>query len=387
MTVTAPAPARKPLARDLAVALLVAALLEVGSAASSTDDDLLPPPDPAGRLLVTAGALSLTFHRMAPLPVFTLNVGADLAYRMLGDRPAPLPLGVLVALVAVSLAGRPLVSGAAAAGYVAALVAGALTGVTPLDDVQLYVHLVSVAGAVLVGHGVALGGARAGLAEQQAAELARGQESRTLAAVEQEQARIAREVHDIVAGGMSVVVAQAAAARRVADREARAAVDALSCIETVGRDALDGLRRLLDLLRTDGLRAQRSPPPDLRRLPWLVDQVRRAGLPVELVVRGTPRQLPATVELNAYRIVQEALTNSLRHAGPTQATVTLTYAAESLGVEVRDQGHGAATSSVPGYGLIGMRERATTLGGDLAAGPDAGEGFRVTARLPAGSSG
>ena len=143
----------------------------------------------------------------------------------------------------------------------------------------------------------------------------------------------------------------------------------------------------MSLLRTDPGCPDRTPQPALDRLPPLLDQVRRAGVPVELVIRGQPRPLPATVELNAYRIVQEALTNTLKHAGPTRATVTLDYEGEALGVEVTDEGSGPVPNGRPrppstGFGLLGMQQRAALLGGQLVAGPEQGSGFRVTVRLP-----
>jgi signal transduction histidine kinase len=207
------------------------------------------------------------------------------------------------------------------------------------------------------------------------------------AAVEQEQARIAREVHDIVAHDVSVIVAQAAVTRRVFPTQPQKAVDALASIEALGRDALDGLRRLVTLVRSPHPEDENSPQPTLERLPSLLAQVRRAGLPVRLTIRGTPRPLPVTVELNAFRIVQEALTNSLKHAGPTRATVVLDYRGDSLDVEVRDAGLGSspATPSA-GYGLIGMQQRASMLGGQLVAGSVDGHGFRVSARLPLAES-
>jgi signal transduction histidine kinase len=188
----------------------------------------------------------------------------------------------------------------------------------------------------------------------------------------------------MVSNEVNVIVAQASAARRVLDRQPQAAAPALAAIESVGRDALEGLRRLLTVLRTEHAPADR-PPPGLDRLPWLLDQVRRAGLPVESTVRGTPRPLPPVVELEAFRIVQEALTNSLKHAGPTCATVTLDYGDEFLRVDVHDHGSAGGPTSPPGYGLISMRERAELLGGHLRAGPDAELGFRVTAHLPVGN--
>lgn len=380
--------ARYVLSQDLRLALLVALLMVVGSGVSLEDDFNLTVtaagsvlPGPYAMLLVLAGSLPLAFRRFAPLTVLVLTVSASLAYQALGQRPEPLPISVLVALYTVAVLWRPLVASLAAAAYVLAFCLGALSGLAPLTDDQLYIDLVSVVATVMVGYGVALGHARAGMAEQRAAELAREQEGRTQAAVAKEQARIAREVHDIIAHDVSVMVAQARAGRRVFATKPEVAADALASIEAVGRDALDGLRRLVTLLRTDVEQSERSPQPSLDRLPWLLDQVRRAGLPVTLTVRGVHRPLPATVELNAFRIVQEALTNILKHAGPTGAVVTLDYGDAELGVEVRDRGRGSVSSPSPGYGLISMQQRARMLGGDLVARPER-NGFVVAARLP-----
>jgi signal transduction histidine kinase len=368
--------------RDLPLAVAVAVLLEVGFLVSLTEDEeALASPNSAGRLLLTAGALSLTFRRIAPVTVFFVNGTADLAYEALDFRPTPLPLGVLIALYTVAVRRRPLIAGVCTGCYVTALLFASLEGITVIDDDQVYVNLVSVAGTAMFGYGVALGRLRATLAEQHATELAREEGTRTRLAVAREQARIAREVHDIVANEVNVIVAQAAAARRVLDRQPHAAAPALASIEAVGRDALDGLRRLLAVLRAEHAPTD-APPPGLEHLPWLLVHLERAGLPVELTIRGTPRPLSPVVELEAFRIVQEALTNSLKHAGPTCATVAIEYGDEFLRVDVRDHGEGGHTSSTLGYGLISMRQRATLLGGNLDAGPDTERGFRVTAQLP-----
>jgi signal transduction histidine kinase len=387
---SSPADARDVLAQDLRLALLVALLLMVGSGVSLEDDfnlsvttseDWSSLPGPYTLLLVLAGSLPLTFRRTAPLTVLTMTVVASLAYQAMGQRPEPLPVGVLVAMYTVAVVRRPFIASLAAAAYVLAFTVGAVTGWAPLTDDQFYIDLVSVVATVMVGYGVALGQARATVAEQRTAELARQQEGRTQAAVAQEQARIAREVHDIVAHDVSVMVAQAGAARRVFAAQPQVAADALASIEAVGRDALDGLRRLVNLLRTDLEQSGRSPQPTLDRLPWLLEQVQRGGLTVTLDIRGARRPLPATVELNAYRIVQEALTNILKHAGPTDATVLLDYGQDELHVEVRDRGRGSVQRPSPGYGLISMQQRARMLGGFLVAAP-ADEGFTVSARLP-----
>jgi signal transduction histidine kinase len=386
MTALTPPSGGTRLSRDLSLAVLVAGLQVIGSSVSlDPDNQTAPAPGEAGMLVLLTGALALTFRRAAPLLVLAVNIAASQAYQLLDHQPLPLPLAVLVALYTVAV-GRPLLGGCAGAAYGVAFAVGSLNAAVPLDDDHLFTYLVSTVATVAVGYGVALGRARATLAEQRTAELAREHDARTRAAVEQEQARIAREVHDIVANDVSVIVAQAAAARRVFDQQPSNAAAALASIEAVGRDALDGLRRLMGLLRSTSLPTDRSPQPSLARLPWLVSQVQRAGLPVDLTIRGNPRPLPATLELNAYRIVQEALTNSLKHANPTRATVVLDYGDEFLHVDVRDQGQDAGHSAVPatsgGYGLISMQQRVAMHGGDLAAGSHDGQGFEVSARFP-----
>jgi signal transduction histidine kinase len=393
-TPTATPPERSVSGKDVLLALLVGALLLIGSGISLHDDfqilvsgvaDNAWLPGYDGLLLVFAGSLPLAVRRLAPLTVLAVVAAASLGYQALGYRPEPLPLGVLVALYTVAVLRRPLVGGAAAAVYAVALTAGALLHWTVLDDDQFFVDLVAVVATVSIGYGVALSGARATLAEQRAADVARDRDEHTRAVVEQEQARIAREVHDIVAHDVSVMVMQAAAARRVFDSQPQKAADALASVESLGRDALDGVRRLVGLVRTDGDGAERSPQPTLERLPSLVEQVRRAGLTVDLEVSGTPYPLPATVELNAFRIVQEALTNSLKHADSTRTAVFVEYRPDELRLEVRDHSRrrGRVDDVRPSarYGLVSMQQRATLLGGQLETGPY-DDGFRVAARLP-----
>jgi signal transduction histidine kinase len=378
--------------RDAVVALAVAALLVLGSDVRVQDDLWAAWPRMTGRLVPPAGvtvlllaeSLPLVFRRVAPLPVLAVCAAASLGLEALGA-PTPLPLGVLVAIYTVAVRYRPIVSVGAAAAYVALLGVGVATGAAPITDDLFYEYLVGVIASVMVGYGVALSRARARLAERRSAELTSEQEQRTRSAVAQEQSRIAREVHDIVAHDVSVIVAQAAVARRSLPEDDGAA-QTLGAIETAGRDALDGLRRLMHLLRSDGADALR-PQPTLDGLPDLISQVRLAGLPVELVVEGDARRLPGTVETNAYRIVQEALTNALKHAGPARTIVLLRYGPESLDIEVRDDGRGpAAAASVPardgGFGLVSMQQRAALLRGWLDAGPTGSGGFRVVAQLP-----
>ncbi len=211
----------------------------------------------------------------------------------------------------------------------------------------------------------------------------------TAEAVRQERARIARELHDVVAHEMTVATIQSAAAQRlmgVDDEEARKAAREA---EQAGHDGLVELRRLLGLLRTDEP-AGRTPQPSLTQLGALVDQMVEAGLHVDVDIEGEPRMLPPGMDLNAYRIVQESLTNSLKHGGPdTTATVTITYRPEMVDIKIVDDGRGAASSlidSASGHGLISMRERATALGGSFDAGPRHGGGFRVATSIPCDNS-
>jgi signal transduction histidine kinase len=206
-------------------------------------------------------------------------------------------------------------------------------------------------------------------------------------AVTEEQARIAREMHDVIAHSVSVIVVQAAAADDVFDARPDQARAALRSIETAGRDAMLELRRLLAGVRSGPDSDAADAAPGLERLDELAEPLRSAGLEVAVHRDGLPRSLPARVDLSAYRIVQEALTNTLRHAGATRADVTVRYTADMLEVDVLDDGRASASSARPpcdggGYGIAGMRERVAMLGGTLEAGAGPGGGYRVCARLP-----
>jgi signal transduction histidine kinase len=206
-------------------------------------------------------------------------------------------------------------------------------------------------------------------------------------AVSDEQARIARELHDVIAHSVSVIVVQAAAADDVFNRRPDQARAALRSIERAGREALAELRRLLGAVRPAAGADPSAPQPGLQRVDELAEPVRAGGLEVVVRHEGDPAPLPAGVDLSAYRIVQEALTNTLRHARATRAEVLLRYRPDELEVEVRDDGREAvAQGAGGGHGLVGMRERASLLGGTLEAGPLPGGGYRVHARLPTGAA-
>jgi signal transduction histidine kinase len=201
-------------------------------------------------------------------------------------------------------------------------------------------------------------------------------------AVVEERARIARELHDAIAHNVSMMVVQAGAERRVLDGGQGSTREVLETIEQIGRGALTEMRRLVGMLRSDN-GDPLAPQPALTDLATLASQVGEAGLPVELVFEGERRELPVGIELSAYRIVQEALTNALKHAGDARATVRVRYGADSLELEIVDDGAGAA-APVPsgGHGLVGMRERVALYGGQLDAGRQPSGGFRVRVLLP-----
>ena len=204
-------------------------------------------------------------------------------------------------------------------------------------------------------------------------------------AVAEERARIARELHDLVAHNVSVMVIQAGAERHALPDEQAATRATLESIEQSGRQALAEARRLLGMLRRDGEREQLEPQPGIEQIDVLVEQVQKAGLAVDLAVDGEPVALPAGLDLCVYRVVQEGLTNALKHAGRAHAEVRLRYAPRALDVEISDDGAGgAANGDGAGHGLIGMRERVALYGGSLDAGPRAGGGFAIHAHLPLG---
>jgi signal transduction histidine kinase len=205
-------------------------------------------------------------------------------------------------------------------------------------------------------------------------------------AVTQERVRIARELHDIVAHAMSVMVVQAGAARTVVGDDPEAARAAIGRIEETGREGLREMRRLIGILKGGGDGADLTPQPGLERLEPLLDSIRGAGVPVESVVHGEPRPLPAGIDLAAYRFVQEALTNVVKHAGGASARVSFEWSPDALVVEVADDGRGApAERASAGHGLVGMRERVALYGGSLEGGPRPGGGFVVRATLPDGA--
>ena len=218
------------------------------------------------------------------------------------------------------------------------------------------------------------------------AELAAERDARARAAVEAERMRIAHELHDVVAHNVSVMTIQATAASRILASDPDAARDALASVERTGRETVDEMRILLGVLRERGVAELFAPQPGIAELDALAERVANAGLPVEVVVEGRPRPLAAGLDLAAYRIVQEALTNALKHAGGAHARVTVRYTDTALELEVVDDGAGGGAGGGTGNGLVGMKERVAMYGGQVEMGSRREGGWELRARLPVGST-
>jgi signal transduction histidine kinase len=232
--------------------------------------------------------------------------------------------------------------------------------------------------------GLALGSQLTAAAQaiQRAEHLEREREAEARAAVAEERARIARELHDVVGHSVSVMTVQASAVRRLLTPEQEREREALLVVEQTGREALAEMRRLVGVLRRPEEAPALVPQPSLEHVRKLVEQTREAGLPTQLSVEGEASPLPAGIDLTAYRLVQEGLTNALKHANATQAEVLVRYEGDGVELVVRDNGTGEGNGGGSGHGLVGMRERVSVCGGQLEAGPSALGGYELRAHLP-----
>jgi len=341
-------------------------------------------PDVLGALLLVMSALPIAWRRRAPLVVLALTGVSAFGYEILGYATSIAPVGLLVTLYTVGAHCDRRRSRIAA---LLTAIGLALVLVLARWDVtigSIISNAVVFGTAWLLGDNVQTRRAYVASLRERAETAEQTRAAEAQRAVAEERNRIARELHDVVAHSMSVMVVQAGAARRIVDRDPDQATEAIGAIEATGRQALTEMRRLLGVLRDDGAAAM-APQPSLGGLEDLVDEVREAGLTVSIEVEGEARPLPAGIDLSAYRIVQEALTNALKHGGPeTQVRIVIAYGDDEVSVEVLDDGRGAAAPLVDGggHGLIGMRERAEVCGGHLTAGPRPGGGYAVRARLP-----
>ncbi|MFI1411036.1 sensor histidine kinase [Streptomyces sp. NPDC020707] len=397
-----------PAVTDAGLALLFTAGAFVPLAPLPSAAPQLRTPDALFFVLALLSALPLAVHRRFPLPVLLVMTAAVAAIQARhyiphlsgpqGTSIGPSYLGVATAVLLTARRGTPRTATLVVAVVIpAAAVTEAVLAPDGHRIATLLADSVLLVGAWALGR---LTRARAAIRDQaleRAAALERAQEANARAAVMEERARIARELHDIVAHNVSLMVVQTIAADRIQDRDGDKAHELHGTIEETGRATVTELRRLLDVLRTedeaDADPSKEPPQPTVEALPALVDAVRAAGLTVDFTTTGTPAELPAGSHLTVYRIVQEGLTNTLKHAGHTHAELTVTWERRHRRLTVRlcddgpRPGEGAPPRPAglpdgPGHGLLGMRERIGAVGGSLHTGPRPGGGFCVHAVVP-----
>lgn len=351
---------------------------------------LLPgqrPSSPFTYLLALAMVLPFGIHRSRPLVAAVVVLGALLLYSLAHYGPYP-GINAFVLLFAIALHSERRQSRVVFLATMLTLsvaVWAQPSGVANASTWFSTLLLAAVAG--LLGENLHHRRGRWAALEERASFVEKEREDRVRRAVLNERLRIARELHDVVAHAMSVIAVQSGVGHHVIDSQPEEARRALAAIETTSRAALTEMRRLLGVLREEGdTQAPLAPAPSLADVPLLVGQFNEAGLEVTVTVTGEPSHAAAPVGLTAYRIVQEALTNALKHGGPV-ARVTIAYSPREVYLEVIDNGRGehlhrAIPTNTLGHGLIGMRERVSVFEGDLTAGPKPGGGFRIEARLP-----
>jgi signal transduction histidine kinase len=391
----------RPLVADglLAGLLTLVSLVALASAWSECEGDCDPGGVAAGLVLVTT--VPLVWRRRHPLAVSLVTGMATAAYGFAHypDLAMPIAVGGIVGMYSVAAWGSR--RAALLAGAVAAVVVVVVMTLPRSDADVVDAAFVSLglAGAWILGDRARVQRALAAELQERAVRLERERASEARRAVANERARIARELHDVVAHHVSMMVVQAEAGPVAVEHDPARAAGAFEAIAATGRQALVEMRRLLGVLRGDGdgeVAPSLAPQPGLAQVPSLVEQVGRAGLEVELVVEGPEAPLPAGVDLSAYRIVQEALTNAVMHGGPGRAEVRVRYGEQELQLRIWDEGGPAGDDgppppdrpgSAPGRGLLGMRERVALFGGELRAGPSPGGAFTVDARIPIGTAG
>ena len=370
---------------DAAVAVVLLALTAIPLATDSLQAGQRPS-DIWAYLLAVALCVPFVFHRRFPVAAITVACCALVLYAVGRYNAYPgLPIFVLVAGISLhSTRRRALLAAGLAA--VALSVAVWLQPERVATASTWVASLLAVAVAWLWGENLRNRRARWAAMEERARRLEAEREERDRQAVTDERLRIARELHDVVAHSMSVIAVQSGVANHVIDSRPAQARQALATIEATSRSALVELRRLLGVLRQgDDPVASLEPNPGMAELGRLADQIRSAGVEVELKVEGEPGDLPPGVDLSAFRIAQEGLTNVLKHGGGV-ARVLVRYSPGAVAVEIADDGRAGAADVAPaegtGHGLIGMRERVAVFGGELTAGPVPGGGYRMAARLP-----
>jgi signal transduction histidine kinase len=334
--------------------------------------------------LALACSVPYFFRRRAPGPVLIVTATALTALALGGYSANVQSMMLLVGAFTVGshAEGRPrLVATLWLAGTLLVIV---MVGLPDASRTDLTLSASFYAGAYLFGSTVRNRRLYLEQLEARAAELERERDEEARRAVAEERLRIAQELHDVVAHSMGVIAVQAGVGSHVIETDPSEAKHALDAIATTSRATLTEIRRLLGVLRGDTA-AQYQPAPGLDDLDILASDLDAVGLPVAVRVEGSPDEVPAGVDLTGYRIVQEALTNVLKHAGPAHAQVVVRYEEGAVTLEICDDGRGPNGSKVTGHGLVGMRERVGVYGGELTTGPRPGGGFRVSARLPYGT--
>jgi signal transduction histidine kinase len=364
---------------DASVALVVAWVGVALSARAGTWQTTARPLDAGGYALIVGAALPLAVRRVWPLATLALTTATISTYLIIGYPYGPVFFGLLVAVFSVAWRLPARLATIACAVALVVLQLHILALAAGREGAAAWAGLVPGSAWVVVpfaiGRVVRLG--RESAARTRAEEVERhGYEERL---------RVAQEVHDIVGHGLAAIHLQAEIALHVLPKQPAQAETALAAISRTSKEALDELRATLDVVRQGSGGVPDPPGPGLARLDDLVARMSGTGVPVTVTVEGPPRDLPPGVDLAAYRIVQEALTNVLRHAESATATVRLAYAPAEVTVEVTDTGQAPGGSMDGGSGIVGMRERVGALGGVFEAGPRVGGGFRVYARLPMAS--
>jgi signal transduction histidine kinase len=355
--------------------IIAGALVLMSFGALLWHDSQTPPTTDADLLGVVLAALAaglLTFRRLHPDVIAVCVLVTTQLYYLRGYDEGPQGPAVMIAVWTAATIGTRFKTWQLACSGLPLVVLGWLFSDAGFESGFGYAAMVAI--VAVVGHNIRL------------RREARAQELRTATAeaeraVSDERLRIARELHDVVAHAMSIVAVQAGVAAHIIDEQPDEAKRMLENVRRTSHEALDEMRRLLGVLR--GGDAALAPAPGLHDVDDLVTSMRSSGVPVSLDVTGTRDDVPGGVDLTAYRIVQEALTNVLKHAGPNvRVDVAIAYEPGTVRVEVLDDGRGAAVHADGGHGLLGMRERVSVFGGDLVAGPKPGGGFRVSATLP-----
>ncbi len=387
-----PSPRRGPLARwpraaDRTLAVIVLAI-EVATALSrvTTDVDgfggLARAVPLLSYLLIGAGSVALLWRRKLPLVAMTTSLAALLIWHVADFSGGPF-LAILISMYSVGRYTEEDLR--TVVGVVVAMIVVGIADVVDGDPSPAAVGLSLLLVAVpwYIGRRIRHRGQYLAILEDRAAYLEKERAAEALRAVVEERTRIARELHDVVAHQVSMMTVQAGAAQTVVADDPQRAIRAMAAVEGAGREALDELRHLLGVLRPETEQENLAPLPGLADVSRLVAQMGEAGLEVSFSTSGATGDLQARVDLSAYRIIQEALTNVIKHAGPSaRAEVHVSAIDQVLTIEVADNGSGSALLPGSGQGLVGIRERAALLGGSLEAGVKSGGGFQVLVRLP-----